>query len=275
MKIDCHQHFWIFDPVKHAWIDDSMTVLQRDFTPDHLQPLLNQHDIDGSIMVQVDQSEQETRSMLALADATPWIKAVVGWVDLKAPDIDKRLQHYTENKKLKGFRHIVQAEPDDDFLLQADFQRGIACLTKYNYIYEILVYPKQLPAAIKLVESHPQQKFVLDHIAKPLIKAGAIEPWATHIKTLAEFDNVTCKVSGIVTEADHKHWTRADIFPYLDIVFTAFGTDRLIFGSDWPVCLLAGSYHQVIDLFNSYSEQFSKTEKQKLYGENAVSVYGI
>jgi len=213
--------------------------------------------------------------MLRLANNYPWIKAVVGWIDFKATDIDSRLQYYAENKVLKGFRHIVQAEPDDNFMLQADFQRGIACLKKYNYIYEILVYPKQLAAALKLVESHPQQKFVLDHIAKPLIKEGTVEPWATHIKKLANFDNVFCKVSGMITEADHKNWTNEELVPYLDVVFDAFGTDRLMFGSDWPVCLLAGSYDQVVELFDDFINQFSISEKQKLCGDNAIMVYDI
>lgn len=275
MKIDAHQHFWIYNPVRDFWIDESMKVLRRNFLPGDLYPLVQQESIDGTIAIQADQSEEETNFLLNLTNENNWIVGVVGWIDLMNKDVEKRLEHFSSYKKLKGFRHIVQAELDNNFMLDEKFQNGISCLRDYNFTYDILIYPHQLPSAIKLSEKNPEQKFILDHIAKPHIKKNEIEPWASLIKELAENKNVFCKISGIITEADHKNWRPEDIYPYIDIVFDSFGYDRLLFGSDWPVCLLAGSYKQVKNLIEKYIAGTSSENKKKIFGNNAHLFYNI
>ena len=202
MKIDAHQHFWIYNPVRDSWIDESMRVLRRNFLPGDLYPVIKEENIDGTITIQADQSEEETSFLLKLANENNWITGVVGWIDLMSKDVEKRLEHFSSYKKLKGFRHIVQAEPDNNFMLGEKFQNGISCLRYYNFTYDILIYLHQLPVAIKLSEKNPEQKFILDHIAKPRIKKNEIEPWASLIKELAGNKNVFCKISGIITEAD-------------------------------------------------------------------------
>ena len=275
MKIDAHQHFWIYNSVRDAWIDDSMKILKRNFLPEDLEPVLKHSSIDGTIAVQADQSENETNFLLGLAEKNKWIFGVVGWIDLMAPDIEKRLERFSTIKKLKGFRHIVQAEPDNNFMVSEKFRRGIGFLKDFNLTYDILIYPHQLPAAIKLAEKNYEQKFILDHIAKPFIRKKEIDPWASGIKELAKNYNVYCKISGIITEADHKNWKPEDIYPYLDIVFEAFGYERLLFGSDWPVCLLAGSYKKVFNLIKEYTKNSSKENEEKIFGNNSVSFYNI
>ena len=275
MIIDAHQHFWIYDPVRDSWIDESMQILKRNFLPEDLTSIIKENSIDGTIAVQADQSENETNFLLGLAEKNTWISGVVGWVGLMAQDIEEKLEHFSSYKKLKGFRHIVQAEPDENFMLNEKFRNGIGQLKNYNFTYDILIYPHQLPTAIMLTEKHPDQKFVLDHIAKPSIKKKEIEPWASGIKELAMNPNVFCKISGIITEADHRNWESKEIYPYLDIVFNAFGYDRLLFGSDWPVCLLAGLYNQVINLIDEYMKNASDENKEKIFGKNAVSFYNI
>ena len=275
MKIDAHQHFWIYNPVRDSWIDESMRVLRRNFLPGDLYPVIKEENIDGTITIQADQSEEETSFLLKLANENNWITGVVGWIDLMSKDVEKRLEHFSSYKKLKGFRHIVQAEPDNNFMLGEKFQNGISCLRYYNFTYDILIYLHQLPVAIKLSEKNPEQKFILDHIAKPRIKKNEIEPWASLIKELAGNKNVFCKISGIITEADNKNWKPEDIYPYLDIVFDSFGYDRLIFGSDWPVCLLAGTYKQVTNLIEEYIGRTSDENKEKIFGNNALSFYNI
>lgn len=275
MIIDSHQHFWIYNPVKDSWIEEGMKILRRDFLPEDLAIILKQNSVDGTIAVQADQSEDETNFLLDLADKNNWISGVVGWVDLTSGNIEERLEYFSSFLKLKGFRHIVQAEPDENFLLNEKFQRGIGFLKKYDFTYDILIYPHQFPAAIKLSEKNPEQKFILDHIAKPLIRNNKIEPWASGIKEIAQNQNVFCKISGLITEADHKIWKPAEIYPYLDIVFEAFGYDRLLFGSDWPVCLLAGSYTQVINLIKEYMKNDSEKNKEKIFRKNVASFYKI
>ena len=275
MKIDSHQHFWKFDSERDSWIDDTMQVLRIDYLPQNLYPLLNENEIDGTVAVQADQSESETIFLLDLAEQHEWIRAVVGWIDLCDPKVETRLNYFSEKPNLRGFRHIVQSEPDNNYMLKPEFQNGIELLSKYGFTYDILIFPKQLPSAIQLVEKHPEQIFILDHMAKPLIKNQQIEPWASEIKKLGLYKNLYCKISGIITEADHNTWSKEDIFPYLDIIFNAFEIDRLMFGSDWPVCLLAGSYKQVIKLLEDYVTSFSEEEKEKLFGDNAVKAYGI
>jgi L-fuconolactonase len=275
MKIDSHQHFWRYDAARDAWITDAMAVLKRDFLPDELAKECDANGIDGSIAVQAAQSEEETLFLLDLAEHNEHIAGVVGWVDLRSPQFEERLRFFSQFKKLCGFRHLAQAEPDDRFLVGSDFLRGIARLREYGFTYDILIYPKQLPAAIELVARFPEQRFVVDHLAKPEIKAGGREPWATQMRTLAQNHNVFCKVSGLVTEADWLHWKAEDFRPYLDVAFEAFGVERLLFGSDWPVCLLAASYRQVKQLIEDYGRNLPASDQESIFGGNAVRFYGL
>ncbi|HTS37461.1 MAG TPA: amidohydrolase family protein [Candidatus Solibacter sp.] len=274
MIIDSHQHFWHYDPVRYAWITDEMSILKRDFLPPHLLPELKSNGVDGCVAVQAEQSEEETHFLLELAEQNGQIMGVVGWVDLSAPNVSQRLDRLAQNKKLRGIRHIAQSEPDDWFLTREDFCRGIGVLKDFNLTYDILIYPKQLPAAIKLAERFPGQNFVLDHIAKPFIRSGEIEPWAANIRALAANPNVYCKVSGLVTEAK-PNWTNADFTPYLDVVFEAFGSDRLMFGSDWPVCLVAADYKSVYGIVAGYMKNLPIAEQRKIFGLNAIRFYGL
>jgi L-fuconolactonase len=275
MKIDSHQHFWKYHPVKDAWITDDMKVIQRDFLSVDLLPLLQENHIDGCIAVQADQSEYETHFLLLLAKENDFIKGVVGWVDLCGENLESRLEHFTQFKKLKGFRHIVQGEADENFLLQEDFCRGIAKLEKYNFTYDILIFPRHLPVAIKFVKKFPNQKFVIDHLAKPNFKQTDFTEWEKGIREIASFPNVYCKVSGLVTEADWNDWTEADFTYCLSVVTEAFGINRLMFGSDWPVSLLAASYVQSCAIVENYFSKFSTEEQDRIWGKNATEFYNL
>lgn len=275
MRIDSHQHFWHYNAARDGWITDDMSVLKRDFLPEELIQQMRVSGIDGSVAVQADQSESETQFLLKLAESSPEIVGVVGWVDLKAEDVSERLGYYSQFEKLLGFRHIVQAEPDDRFLLREDFQRGIKALERHGFTYDILIYERHLPVAAEFVRTFPSQKFVIDHVAKPTIKSKRLDDWARGIRAIAAHPNVCCKVSGMVTEADWRRWKEADFKPYLDVVFEAFGADRLMFGSDWPVCLLAASYGEVRDIVENYVCNLSQAEKQKIFGLNATRFYGM
>lgn len=275
MRIDAHQHFWVHDPARDKWITDEMSVLRRDFLPEDLIRELEAHDIDGTIAVQADSSEAETQFLLDLASRYPQIRAMVGWVDLQADDVADRLGRYSQCKKLRGMRHIVQSERDDRFMVRPQFLRGIAALKEFGLTYDILIYPRQLPAALELVAKFPEQPFVIDHIAKPAIRAGQLMPWSQYIREIAQSPNVYCKISGMITEADWQHWTADDIKPYLDIVFESFGPLRVMFGSDWPVCLLAGSYGQVVELLAQYIERLSRVDKANVFGLNAARFYRL
>jgi L-fuconolactonase len=273
MKIDAHQHYWRYDPQRDSWITPEMAILRRDFLPADLAGELRSTGIQASIAVQADQSEAETLFLLQLAERNPEIVGVVGWVDLCSPGLRVRLEHFSRFPKLVGFRHIVQSEPDDRFLLRGDFLRGVALLSEFAFTYDILIYPNQLPAAIELAQELSDQKFVLDHMAKPRIKSREIRDWASNIKELAELPNVYCKISGLVTEAEWKKWKPTDFKPYLDVVFEAFGAQRLMFGSDWPVCLLSGSYTGVMALVDDYMSGFSQSDREAVFGLNAQRFY--
>ena len=275
MRIDSHQHFWKYNPVKDAWITDDMKVIQRNFLPVDLWPLLQLNNVDGCVAVQAEQSENETDFLLQLAGENDWIKGVVGWVNLSAVNLEERLQHFSQYEKLKGFRHIVQAEPANDFLLSADFCKGIAQLSKYNFTYDILVFPRQLKYVPAFVAQFPQQAFVIDHLAKPDFIKADFEEWENAMKAVAAYPNVHCKVSGMVTEANWNTWTIEDFSYCLDVVTEAFGIDRLLFGSDWPVCLLAASYQEACNIVHRYFMQFSMEEQGKLWGKNAVDFYHL
>lgn len=275
MRVDAHHHFWRYNPSRDTWITDRMSVLKRDFLPSDLRPELERNGVDATVAVQADQSESETRFLLDLAESHGFISGVVGWIDLRSPDIAQRLESFSRFDKLVGFRHIVQAERDDCFLLQNDFVRGLRQLQSHGYTYDLLVYPRQLPAAVELAARLPEQAFVLDHIGKPEIGNGHRGGWKQQIRELAGHPNVYCKVSGIVTEADWKNWTPELCKPYLDIVFEAFGPQRLMFGSDWPVCLLAGTYEQVTNLVSDYIRQCSPDDEEAIMGGNATRFYRI
>jgi len=253
----------------------NMGVLKRDFLPSHLEPLARSAGIEATVAVQARQSLEESQWLLALAGQFSFIKSVVGWVDLCNSKVEEDLARLASNPKFRGVRHIVQDEPDDRFMLRADFQRGLSHLAKFNLTYDLLLYPRHLPVAIELVERFPKQSFVLDHISKPSIKDQQLTPWETEIRRLAKFENVFCKVSGMVTEADWQHWKAADFRPYLDVVFESFGTNRTMIGSDWPVCTLAASYVQVIQIATDYLHQFSKDEQEHVLSLNGSQFYGL
>jgi len=274
MRIDSHQNFWKYDANRDSWINDSMKILRNDFLPSDLEPLLQENNIEACIAVQADQSEDETTYLLKLADENDFIKGVIGWVDLKKWDVEKRLTYFCENKKFKGVRHILQDEAND-FVLNNEFQNGISVLNKFNLVYEILIYPAQLTNIISLVNDFPNQIFVLDHMAKPNIKDQKIDSWQKDITTLAKADNVYCKISGLVTEAHWKDWKPEDFKPYLDIIFASFSVDRVLFGSDWPVSLLAANYDEVLKIINDYIRNFSDEDKNKIFFKNAVKVYQL
>ena len=275
MVIDSHQHFWKYDPVTYSWIDDSMKVLQRDFLPSDLGPILQENGVDCCVAVQADQSERETEFLLELARENQFIKGVVGWVDLKAEGVSKRLAHYSQNEKLKGVRHIVQEEPDPEFMLRKDFQNGIRHLAEFGLTYDILVYPNQLAAAVLLSRAFPEQKFVLDHIAKPRISKGLDQEWVNNIKELASNPNVSCKVSGMVTETTNFQWQQEDFYPFMDVVLDAFGWQRIMYGSDWPVCLLGANYKEVITIVTDYISKLSNNERAGIMGLNAIDFYSL
>ncbi|HLW21395.1 MAG TPA: amidohydrolase family protein [Cyclobacteriaceae bacterium] len=275
MIIDAHQHFWNYSPQKHSWINSDMGILKKDFLPSDLLETYKENGVSGCVAIQAEQSEEETLFLLQLAEDYDFIKGVVGWLDLRSPDLEDRIKYFRQFKKLKGLRHVVQDEPDPNFLLDPDFQKGLGLLEKYELTYDLLVYPHQLNAAIQTVENFPNLKFVLDHIAKPPIKDQVIAPWEDAIGIIGSKKNAYCKISGMVTEASWTSWKVDDFVPYLDTVFRAFGIDRIMFGSDWPVCLLAGNYAQVLGLVKNYSSRLNVEEKNKLFYENAASFYGL
>lgn len=275
MKIDAHQHFWQYNESDYGWIDSDMGVLKQDFLPPDLAALAEPLGIQGTVAVQARQTVAETEWLLHLASQYPLVKGVVGWVDLRSPDIAAHLERLSQDRALKGIRHVVQDEPDDEFMLGADFRRGVAALAEFGLTYDLLLFPRHLPVACRLVEAFPDQPFVLDHIAKPPVKEGMISPWAQGIRRLAAYPHVVCKISGLVTEADWQHWRPEDFHPYLDAVLEAFGPQRLMFGSDWPVCNLAGRYAQVVELIDDYLQQLSAAEQGAIWGATASHFYGL
>ena len=275
MKIDAHQHFWRYNEHEYGWMGPGMKALRRDHLPPDLLPLLQSIGFNGAVAVQARQVIEETRWLLELADQTPFIKGVVGWVDLRSPQLGAQLEQFAAHPKLRGVRHVVHDEPDDQFMLREDFLRGLNQLAEFGLTYDLLLFPKHLPVACEVVAKFPAQRFVLDHIAKPLIKAGIREPWATDIKRLAAFPNVWCKVSGLVTEADWHTWQPFDFAPYLGVVFEAFGVERVMIGSDWPVCTVSAPYRRVMSISMDYVRRFSSGEQALVLGENAARFYDL
>jgi L-fuconolactonase len=276
LKIDAHQHFWRFDPIRDSWINDDMRVIQRDFLPAHLLPELQQAGIDGCVVIQSDQSESENDFQLDNAAGFDFIKGVVGWVDLRHEEVEQRLAYYKKYPKMKGFRHVLQGEKDRALMLNPNFKRGISLLKTYGYTYDILIYPDQLGYTRDFVAHFPDQPFVLDHIAKPHIKDRYItDEWKAAIHAVAAFPNVYCKISGMVTEADWKNWKPEHFRVYIDTVVEAFGTGRIMYGSDWPVCLVAASYQQVLQIVQDYFSTFSPDEQSAFFGGNAIKFYQL
>jgi len=275
MRIDAHQHFWKFDPVRDSWINDDMAVIQKDFLPRDLQPVLKKNDFDGSVVVQSDQSENENEFQLKNAEENDFIKGAVGWVDLRANNIEERLSYYSSFKKMKGFRHVLQGETDRSLMLKPEFMNGVSQLEKFGFTYDILIYPDQLKYVPEFVGAFMHQKFVIDHLAKPGIRNKEISDWKREIQNIARFENVYCKISGMVTEADWTNWKQDDFVPYIDVVIEAFGPNRILYGSDWPVCLVAASYEQMLGIVQEYFSSFSETEQELFFGDNATKFYNL
>lgn len=275
MIIDSHQHFWVYNPIKHSWIADSMAAIRKDFLPADLKAIYSDQQVDGCVAVQADQTNSETDFLVKLAAETSFIRGVVGWVDLQNSNIEELLEKRSHDKIVKGFRHIVQGESDPNFLLRKEFLTGITALGHFDYTYDILVFPHQLVSVLEFVKKFPQQKFVLDHLAKPYVKDGFYEGWAAVMQLVAECENVSCKLSGLITEADYKYWTSQDLHPYMELVLEAFGPSRLLFGSDWPVCLVAGTFADVKRTTEDFINKLSEDEQQKIMGINAINFYNL
>ncbi|MDR2282598.1 MAG: amidohydrolase family protein [Sphingobacterium sp.] len=275
MRIDSHQHFWLFDPVKDAWITDDMKVIRRNFLPNDISKILKDNRIDGAVLVQADQSLRETDFLIELAGAYKMVKAVVGWVDLRSEDVEEQLLKFSAHPIVKGFRHIIEAEADADFLMQPAFQRGIEALTEHGYTYDLLIHPRHYTSTLECVAAHPKQAFMLDHMAKPAVAVGEFEEWATFIEALAAFPNVYCKISGLTTQADWNNWSVADFTRYVQHVISCFGKQRICFGSDWPVSLVASTYDEVLMVANAHLDEFSESERADFWGRNAVRFYHI
>jgi L-fuconolactonase len=275
MIIDTHQHFWNYNPVEFDWIGEEMAAIRKDFLPDNLKETISGTEISGVISVQARQCLEETDWLLDLASSHDFIKGVVGWMPLSGDHITPLLEKYVENPWLKGVRHVVQGEPDPEFILGKAFNRGVNMLKDHGLVYEVLIFGHQLPNAIRFVDRHPEQSFVLDHIAKPKIRSNGISNWSRDLKELAKRENVNCKISGMVTEADYRNWTPEQLQPYLNVVLDAFGPSRLMFGSDWPVCLVATSYSGWLDLVKRFLSDLSREEQDQIFFRNAVKTYRL
>jgi L-fuconolactonase len=275
MRIDSHQHFWRYNAAEYGWIDESMAPLRRDFLPDDARHEMDHAGIDACVAVQARQTLEETRWLLELADAYPFVAGVVGWIDLQADDVTAQLEPFARNTKLVGVRHIVQAEPDDRFMLRPAFCRGISLLEDLNLTYDILIYPRHLPAAAEVVARFGRQRFVLDHLAKPSIRSADIDEWEEGLRRLADFPHVFCKLSGLVTEADWTSWTPGQIRPYLDVAFDCFGANRLLFGSDWPVCTVAADYGRTVSLIDEYLADRPDADREAVMGGNAARFWNL
>ena len=273
MRIDAHQHFWHYDPAYHVWMTDAMAALRRDYLPDEFAPLLRAAGFDGTIAVQARQLLQETEWLLALAERHPWVQGVVGWVDLCSAELPAQLERLAPHPKLVGVRHVVHDEPDDRFMLRPDFRRGIGRLREFGLTYDLLLFPRHLEVAVTLVDEFPEQPFVLDHLAKPAIRDGLLSPWKQDLERLAERPNVFCKLSGMVTEARWNEWKPGDFRPYLDVVVEEFGPERLMIGSDWPVCTLAADYRSALGLVLDYVAALSADARAGILGGNCARFY--
>jgi L-fucono-1,5-lactonase len=275
MRIDSHHHLWKYNSTEYEWIDETMAAIRRDFLPPDLKRELDAVGIDGAVAVQSRQTLEETHWLLDLAEKHDFLKGVVGWVPLTDSNVRKTLDGLADRRKLKGVRHIVQAEPDEKFILRDDFNAGVRLLADYGLVYDILIYESHLPQAIEFADRHPNQMFVLDHLAKPRVKANQVEPWRTNVRRLAQRQHVYCKISGLVTEADWKLWTEAQLSVYLETVLDAFGPSRVMFGSDWPVCLVASSYEKWYQVVSRFCEKLTPHEQARIFGGTAIEAYRL
>jgi len=273
--IDAHHHLWRYTPAEYGWIDESMDVLRRDFLPTDLRAAMATAEVDGTIAVQARQTLEETRWLLDLAEANEEIRGVVGWAPIAGEEFPGCMEEFDGRDKLKGLRHVIQGEKDEHYILREDFNSGIRTMAGSGLVYEILIYERHLEDTIHFVDEHPEQVFVLDHIAKPLIAGSVMEPWVSRMKELGDRENVWCKASGLVTEAKWDAWTPETLKPYLDVVVEAFGPERVMAGSDWPVCLVATGYAQWWGVLRDYFAQFSEVERARIFGETATEVYGL
>ena len=274
-RVDAHHHLWRYSAEEYGWIDERMAALRRDFLPKDLMAEIAAAGIDGTVAVQARQTLEETRWLLKMADACEAIRGVVGWAPIAGEEFPGVMEEFEDRPKLKGLRHVIQGEKDENYILREDFNSGIRTLLGSGLVYEILIYERQLPQAIDFVDEHPEQVFVLDHVAKPLIAAGQMEPWAARMRELGRRENVWCKVSGMVTEAEWSSWDAAALRPYLDVAVEAFGVRRLMAGSDWPVCLVACEYGRWFDVLREYFAGFSEEERDAVFGGTAVEVYQL
>jgi L-fuconolactonase len=274
-RIDSHQHFWKYDSLQHTWMNDDMTILKKDFGIADLEPLLNSCNLNGCVAVQASQSEPENDFLLQLAQQSQIIKGIVGWVDLQSATVEERLNYYTQFSTIKGFRHVIHDEVDLDFMLRPKFLNGIGLLKKFGYTYDILIFQSHLTNTLKFIQQFPEQLFVIDHIAKPSIKNNQLIDWKTQLAAVAAYPNVYCKISGMVTEANWKQWQNADFKIYIDTVVDLFGTNRIMYGSDWPVCTLSATYQQQYNIVQEYFATFSKAEQDSFFGLNATQFYNL
>ena len=273
--IDTHHHFWNYSANEYDWINDDMKAIRKDYLPADLLKEIRAAGVDGAVSVQARQTVAESDWLLGMAEKNDFLKGVVGWVDLRNKGVDKDLERLAKHKKFKGVRHVVQGEPDDNFILGAAFNEGIKKLLKYDLRYDILILERHLKPSIAFVDKHPKQIFILDHIAKPRIKERILSPWREHMLELAKRPNVYCKISGMLTEADWKKWSAADLAPYFDTTLQAFGPKRLMLGSDWPVMLVAGKYKQWVDMVKQVVSRYSATEQERILSKNAVDAYKL
>lgn len=275
MRIDSHQHFWKYDKKKHSWITDEMSVIRKDFSPIDFEPHLKAHELDGTVAVQVDEIESETEFLLSLSEKYDYIKGVVGWIDLRDPQAEKRMHSFSKRKKLVGFRAIMQGTHDREYFLHQQFINNVNKLSQFDWTYDLLVYHDQMPSLIDFVGQLNETRLILDHIGKPDIRGGERKKWEKSLRTIAGHPGIYCKLSGMITEADYKNWTYDQLKPYMDLVFEAFGPDRICYGSDWPVCLVAGTYAQTMGVVERYLENFDPEIKNKIFGLNAVNFYKL
>ena len=275
MRIDAHQHFWTYDPLRHGWIDEGMKAIRRDFLPIDLEPELKKAGIDGTVAVQADETDAETDFLLGLAEENAFILSVVGWVDLKVPDTETRLQALKAHRKLSGFRSILQGRSDEEYLSNRSFLHGVGLLRRYGYRYDLLVYHDQMASLLRFTDRFPDQPFMLDHLGKPPIAEGGMRRWRDEVRILARHPHTFCKLSGLVTEARRDRWTYNDLAPYMETVAEFFGTDRLCFGSDWPVCLTAADYATVTETVRRFLSQVDEADRERVMGLNAKQFYGI
>ncbi len=275
MKIDAHHHFWKYSEEEYGWIDEEKAVIRRDFLPAHLHDEISAVGIDGVVSVQARQSLEETEALLRYSDQHEFMRGVVGWAPLISPSVKEDLERFSSHPKLKGVRHVLEDEPDDHYISRGDFNRGVGELEQFHLVYDILILERHLPQTIEFVDRHPNQVFVLDHIAKPRIKDNLITPWRENIGELARRPNVSSKISGMVTEADFDNWTETQLQPYLETVLEAFGPSRLMFGSDWPVCLVACRYGRWFEIVSRFVGRLSSAEQERILGGTAVEVYRL